>query len=264
MEMNAAFKKAARLALPVWLVRLLDPVAERIRSAVLELAGELPGGSLILDAGCGENRFKRAMTGHRVIGYDSGVGDRRWDYGALDVMGDLESLAVRTSSMDAAMLIVVLEHVRRPSAVLAEIARVLKPGGCLLLVVPLLWEEHQVPNDYFRFTRYGVAMLLEEAGLKPLRLEPLGGFFALSARRCINMLSFFQGSWRWPLFVLLLPFLGFIFPLALRFLDCLDREKRFTLGYEAWACRPREGTIVRPEGKNFPTRVAGTAPPTPH
>ena len=115
---------------------------------------------------------------------------------------------------------------REPAAVIAELARVLKPGGRMLLIVPHEWEEHQIPHDYFRYTRYGVRYLLERAGLTPVAIEPVGGFFRLLSRRLFNALQFFPG----PLFFVAALFFG---PLALilPLFDPLDKERRFTMGF---------------------------------
>lgn len=238
MELNPAIRRLAVRLLPRCIRDLLDPVEARIRRETAAFAADVPLGAAVLDAGCGENRFKALFPGRRFVGYDQGVGDARWDYARVDVLGDLERLAVRSDAVDAAMLLVVLEHVRRPGEVLREVARVLRPGGRLLAVVPLLWEAHQEPHDYFRFTRHGIRFLLEEAGLEPQRIEPLGGFFTLAARRSVNLLAFFQRSWRWVFFVLLAPFFGLLVPLLLRALDPLDHDRAFTLGYVVHARKP--------------------------
>ncbi len=131
---------------------------------------------------------------------------------------------------DAAINMVTLEHVHDPGRALREIARTMKPGARLLLAVPLDWEVHQAPHDYFRYTRYGVAHLLQQAGLEVLRIEPNGGYFRLLSRRLLNGIQFFKGGWRWILF---LPAAACLGPpaLLLPLLEPLDREKNFTLGY---------------------------------
>ena len=64
---------------------------------------------------------------------------------------------------------------------LAEIARVLAPGGHLILSVPHLSLLHEVPHDYFRFTRYGLEALLAGAGLRVLELSECGGLVSFLA-----------------------------------------------------------------------------------
>jgi SAM-dependent methyltransferase len=59
----------------------------------------------------------------------------------------------------------VLEHVFTPDLFLEEIVRVLKPGGQLLLTVPFVWDEHEQPWDYARYTSFGLKSLLENNDL---------------------------------------------------------------------------------------------------
>jgi len=105
------------------------------------------------------------------------------------------------------------------------------------LVVPFLWEEHQPPHDYFRFTRYGVQAMFESLPLRIDLLRPMGGFFWVCARRSVNFLGFFQRGWRWLLFLILAPFFGLLFPLMLFFLDRFDREQTFSLGFVVRAAK---------------------------
>ncbi len=188
-------------------------------------------GSLVLDAGAGECRYAGLFKAHRYVAIDSSVGDPAWDYSKLDAMGDLEQIPLPADTFDAVISIVVLEHTRRPQQVVDEMARVMRPHGKLFLVVPNQWEVHQEPNDYFRFTNYGVSHLLTVSGLRVVKVEPVGGFFWLMARRCVNALTFFQGGLKWPIFVILAPFLGFFFPVVFYFADTLDQRRDFTLGY---------------------------------
>jgi SAM-dependent methyltransferase len=217
-----------------WLLRLLpSPLRDHIlhfealiEREVARVAESLPQGTCVLDAGAGEGRHARYFRRHRYVGVDLGVGDAAWDYSRLDVVADLAALPFRAGCFDACLNIVTLEHVPNPRAVLAEIARTLAPGGRLLLVVPQEWEVHQAPHDYFRFTRHGIRLLLEETGFRNIEIRPAGGFFRLLARRLLNALQFFPP----PLMPVAALFLA---PPALLFpaLDFLDRDRNFTLGY---------------------------------
>jgi len=235
--LDPRLRSQVRSILPQFLIRWLDPVEDLIDAEVRGLAGESSDQDLILDAGAGEARHRRFFGRGRYLALDTGQGDPSWDYSNLDIRGDLEQLPLRARSIDAILCLVVLEHARDPRRVLVEFARVLKPGGRLILVVPFLWEEHQIPHDYFRFTRYGVRLLFENLPFKLDLLQPIGGFFWVCARRCVNLLDFFQEGWRWFLFVLLAPLFGFLFPLVLFFLDGLDRSKNFSLGYRVRATK---------------------------
>ena len=162
---------------------------------------------------------------------DTGLGDRTWDYSRLDAFADLESLPFKDSSFDRILCIVVLEHSSEPGRVIEEFGRVLAAGGTVHLVVPQMWEEHQRPHDYFRFTSNGIRYLMERAGFRVSRIEPVGGFFWMLGRRFIAVLSFAQRGWRWILFPLLAPAFGLVLPLCCYYLDFLDNDRTFTLGY---------------------------------
>jgi SAM-dependent methyltransferase len=235
--LNPRIKTLAEKVLPRFLLGWLDPVERIIRTEVSAVAERARDSQIVLDAGAGEARHRKQFVRGRYVALDIGTGDPLWDYSNLDIRGDLEKLPLRTGCVDYVLCMVVLEHTRNPRQVLQEFARVLKNRGSLRMIVPFLWEEHQSPHDYFRFTRYGVRLLFESLPFRIELLRPMGGFFWLCARRSVSLLSFFQGSWRWILFVLLAPFFGLLFPLVLYFMDGLDREKDFSLGFQIRATK---------------------------
>jgi len=211
-----------------------------IEDAVAAFARQLPAGARVLDAGAGEGQYAPWFTRQRYCGVDLAIGDAAWNYGRLDVLADLTALPLRATAFDAALHIVTIEHLPEPGRALAEIARVLRPGAPLLLAAPHEWETHQAPHDYFRFTRYGLAYLLEKAGFEDVDVRPCGGYFRLLARRLLNGLQFFSGGARWLLFV---PAALFLVPpaLVLPCLDFLDRDRNFTLGYIGTAKKRQSG-----------------------
>jgi len=237
MVLNSRLKALARRVLPKRILAWLDPVQAIIESEVKQASERLKEGQRVLDAGAGEARHRVHFRPGQYIALDAGYGDRSWDYSRLDIRGDLENVPLRNASVDCILCLVVLEHTLHPRQVLLEFARVLKSGGSLVMVVPFLWEEHQIPHDYFRFTRYGVRCLFESSPFRLDRVSPMGGFFWLCARRSVALLSFFQGGWRWILFALLAPFFGLLFPLVLYFMDGLDQEQNYSLGFRVRATK---------------------------
>lgn len=221
--------------LPAFLRRRLDPFEAAIDTLLREAGKTLQPGQRVLDAGAGESQHAHYFQGARYVAVDLCVGDARWDYGRLDAVADLHRLPFPSGCFDALVCIVVLEHVVDPLAVLREFKRVLRAGARLYLATPLLWEEHQKPHDYYRFTSDGLRELLRRAGFQGAAVQAVGGFFWVLGRRCINGLTFFQQGWRWPLFLLLAPFFGFLLPLICNLLDPLDSERRFTLGHTSVA-----------------------------
>ena len=212
--------------LPAWLRRHVLHFDETIKEQVQRFAAGLPDSVWLLDAGAGECQYAQFFSRQRYVAVDLGVGDRQWNYAKLDAVADLSALPFPSHVFHAAVNIVTLEHVREPARALQEIARVLQPRGTFLLIVPHEWEVHQSPYDYFRYTRHGVAYLLDQAGLESVSLQPVGGYFRLLSRRLFNGLQFFPGLWFYVAAIFLVP------PaLLLPFFDALDSERNFTLGY---------------------------------
>ncbi len=223
-RLPGAFRRAA--------LRIEAAVDDRVAG----FAQSLPPATRVLDAGAGEGHHARHFAHCRYVGVDLAVGEAAWDYSRLDALADLALLPFPDRSFAAAINVVVLEHVPEPGRVVAELARVLQPRGRLLLIAPQEWCVHQAPHDYYRYTRYGLEHLLTAAGFQQLHIEPLGGFFTLLGRRLLDAILYFQGGWRWLLFVpaaLLCGPPGLVLP----WLDFLDTRKDSTLCYSCLALR---------------------------
>jgi SAM-dependent methyltransferase len=196
-------------------------------------------GSRVLDAGAGEARYRPLFGRARYVALDDGRGDPRWDYTRLDVAGDLMRLPFRDGALDAVLCTETLEHLRDPGDFLVEVARVRRPGGRLYLTAPQSFKEHQQPNDFFRYTRYGLRLLLERAGLEPKSVEPEGGYFRFLGDKiqpAHRYLFHKERAFVWKvLFLVLHPFSMLFFtvlaPALCVLLDPLDRKRIHTTGY---------------------------------
>jgi SAM-dependent methyltransferase len=89
--------------------------------------------------------------------------------------------------------------VPHPHIVLREFARIIKPGGKVLLTVPQWNEFHEVPHDYFRYTRFGLETLFTDNGFTITAMEPRGKYFSEHAqmriRYLINRWKPYERSW---------------------------------------------------------------------
>ncbi|WP_197497377.1 class I SAM-dependent methyltransferase [Mycobacterium sp. 852013-51886_SCH5428379] len=96
----------------------------------------------------------------------------------LDLLVDLNEplSSLQTSSFDVVLLSDVLEHIREPGLLMAEISRILKPGGRLLLNVPFIYWIHEAPHDYYRYTSFALERFVNNSGLEVVELVPLGGW----------------------------------------------------------------------------------------
>ena len=84
-------------------------------------------------------------------------------------------LPFRAASFDTVLCTHVLVHVPEPGRAFAEMARVLKPGGCLIQSARQMWHVY-TPRDYYRFTASGLQYLAQQQGLDVVAMVPVGGF----------------------------------------------------------------------------------------
>ncbi|MES2937387.1 MAG: class I SAM-dependent methyltransferase [Pseudomonadota bacterium] len=138
--------------------------------AIRQLAPRL--GGTLLDVGCGTAPYRRLFTVQKYIGLEIDTPEARARQ-AADAYYDGATFPFPDASMDAVFCSQVLEHVFTPERFAAEIARVLRPGGRLLLTVPFVWDEHEQPRDYARYTTFGLKALLEGRGLRVIEQQRL-------------------------------------------------------------------------------------------
>lgn len=142
-----------------------------LRDAIIGMAPQLSG--RLLDVGCGTKPYRSLITVDAYIGLDIDCETSR-ERGIADYFYDGNAFPFGDETFDCILCNQVLEHVFTPNEFLGEIARVLIPGGKLLLTVPFVWDEHEQPNDCARYTSFGLHALLERNGLKLLQHEKLG------------------------------------------------------------------------------------------
>jgi len=100
---------------------------------------------------------------------------------AADVFYDGGGFPLPDESFDAVLCSQVLEHVFMPDKFLGEIHRVLRPGGRLLLAVPFMWDEHEQPHDFGRYSSFGLRALLERDGFEVIeQRKSMADFGALT------------------------------------------------------------------------------------
>ena len=93
---------------------------------------------------------------------------------AATIVADIQRCpAIPDNTYDVIICTQVLEHVANPFLAAAELFRILKPGGRLLLTVPAAYPYHAVPRDYWRFTRDSLELLFGER-FRELEIVPWG------------------------------------------------------------------------------------------
>ena len=119
----------------------------------------------VLDVGCGARPYEHLVQATHYVGLE--IPGRKSV--RADVLYGGGGFPFADRSFDAVICNQVLEHVFRPDAFLREIARVLTERGRLLVTVPFVWDEHEQPRDYARYSSFGLAALLQQNGFSILQ-----------------------------------------------------------------------------------------------
>lgn len=160
--------------------------------ALGEVASYMRG--LTLDIGCAGQRLRpllRSDCWYVGLDYLPMVSDR---YGTqADIYGDGQRLPLATGVVDSIALLDVLEHLPEPRLCIAECARILRPGGILVVQVPFLYPIHDSPHDYQRWALSGLTRLLEDHGFEIRNVESHGQPAETAA--LLTAISLANGAW---------------------------------------------------------------------
>lgn len=133
----------------------------------------------VYDLGCGEAPYKDWFMQfvEQYIGVD--WTDSLHNIKA-DIVVDLNApLPIDDAVADTVLSFSVMEHLSEPQLMLNEAHRILKPDGSLIMQAPWQWRIHEAPYDFFRYTPYGLRLLLERAGFTEINVQPQAGFFSM-------------------------------------------------------------------------------------
>jgi ArsR family transcriptional regulator len=168
------------------------------------LVGLVADDWVIGDLGCGTGAMAQTLAPFvkRVVAVDSSHEMLRAARRRLEAVtnvdirqGDVEALPIADGELDAAVVMLVLHHLAEPARALAEAARVVKPGGRLLVVDMRPHDrtdyQHQMGHVWLGFSETQMRRLLASAGFEAVRLAPLPvdsnasgpTLFAATARR---------------------------------------------------------------------------------
>lgn len=154
-------------------------IVKRLHRNTIKRFGKRFNG-LVVDLGCGDQPYKRFLSCDTYVAVDIDFARRPM------VVADAQSLPFREGIADGVLCLEVIEHVPTPERVIAEIYRILKPGGLLLLTAPMSWGLHYEPHDYWRFTPYGLCYLLQKHGFLVKEVVRIGGLVSLIGARVVE------------------------------------------------------------------------------
>jgi SAM-dependent methyltransferase len=155
---------------PSWQARYIATLYSRAnkspaaRQGVAQVLEMLRPGEWGLNAGSSSTRI-HPQTVNLDICSSAGV----------DVIGTIEDLPFRDGSMRCVISQEVFEHVPDPNRAAREVFRILAPGGKFYIQTPFILGIHGAPHDYWRFTRYGLRLLLARAGFEVEEIQPTLG-----------------------------------------------------------------------------------------
>jgi len=130
----------------------------------------------LLDLGCGQVplflAYKDLVTENVCVDWPNTIHPNAY----LDFECDLtQALPLKDGDFNTIILSDVLEHIPQPAQLWAEMSRVLAVNGKILLTVPFYYWIHEIPHDYYRYTEFSLRRFVDEAGLRLVQLDVLGG-----------------------------------------------------------------------------------------
>jgi SAM-dependent methyltransferase len=187
----------------------------------------------LLDIGCGNKPYELFFQGkiNSYIGCDVVQSDQN----KVDIICFATDIPLPDNSKNTVFTTQVIEHVADHKKLLSEAYRILKPGGKIILSGPMCWEHHEVPYDFFRFTRYGFEYLMQETGFKDIYIKANGGKWAMVGQILLNSMRSSMEKKTFPRRVF--SFFYFLFRIKwlinvfFSWLDRVDMDESATLNF---------------------------------
>ncbi len=154
-----------------------------LRGEIAALAASTSG--TVIDVGCGSAPYRALFAHATYIGVEVPAASQHGSAkSGADVLYDGRALPFADASANFVLCNQVLEHVFEPAPFLRELHRILRPNGRVLMTVPFVWDEHEQPYDFARYSSFGLAYLARKAG-----------FEVVESRRTLADASLFAQLW---------------------------------------------------------------------
>ena len=131
----------------------------------------------MMDFGCGSKPYKSLFNVNEYVGVDFQGQGHSHENEQIDVFYDGVLLPFPDNYFDSVFSTEVFEHVFNLEEMILEIKRVMKPGAKILVTCPFAIPEHEQPNDYARYSSFGLKHLFEKNDFKVVEFEKIGNHF---------------------------------------------------------------------------------------
>jgi SAM-dependent methyltransferase len=157
------------LSSPFYFIR--NALYRKVKQFAPQLSGRL------LDFGCGSKPYESLFTNlSEYVGLDYESEGHSHANENIDVIYDGKTIPFRDGHFDSVFSSEVFEHIFNLEEIIPEIKRVMKRGGRILVTCPFVWNEHEVPVDYARYTQFALKHLFEKNGFQILVVDKTGDF----------------------------------------------------------------------------------------
>lgn len=147
-----------------------------LANGVRDISSKLQGGKL-LDVGCGRKPYEELFNVEEYVGIDIEASGHDHSKSKIDKYYDGNTIPYSDCEFDHVFSSEVFEHVFDINEMLIEINRVLKSGGYLGFTCPFVWDEHEQPYDFARYTSFAVEHLIKRHGFELVESGKSTGYF---------------------------------------------------------------------------------------
>ena len=182
---------------------------------------------IMLDFGCGSKPYQSLFYNvEKYIGLDIENEGHTHKNEDIDVFYDGKKIPFENEYFDSLFASEVLEHVFDIDKSLIEINRVLKKDGLALFTLPFAWNEHETPNDFGRYTSFGIKHILEKHNFKIIEFNKTGHFAAVIAQyQILYIYELFAPKSKYLKIVFNLIFISPVTILGYVFISIMPRNK---------------------------------------
>jgi SAM-dependent methyltransferase len=145
---------------------------KRLLNGIRQHAPALKG--RLLDFGCGSKPYQSLFEVDEYVGLDYAGPGHSHDNETIDVYYDGRIIPLEAATFDCIFSSEVFEHIFNLPEILPELYRVMKPGAIILVTCPFAIGEHEIPNDFARYSSFALREMMTKNGFEVVAQEKLG------------------------------------------------------------------------------------------